>query len=112
MWFKKRKSRKQLLQEIEDLKAEVDKYREWWFVKCDAYHSINKNIKTITASCIHNSRGNDDIHSQTVIEDCLCQQLAKELLPYVSFEKYVYAPVDPTFYGEAKYTGTIKVVEK
>lgn len=112
MFFKKRKSRKQLLQEIEELKAMRTEYLDRWMDKCDSYNSVLKQIRTITASCIHNSRGYDDIQNQVAIEDCLCKQLAKELLPYISFEKYAYAPIDPYFHGETKYIATIKVVEK
>lgn len=110
MFFKKRKSRKQLLQEIEELKAEIVKLKNDKF-KLD---HIQMNIRTITASCIHNFRdfrSYDDIQNQDDIKNCLCQLLAKNLLPYVSFEQYVYAPVDPIFHGEAKYTGTIKILE-
>ena len=54
----------------------------------------------------------NEAQNKSIIEDCLCQQLAKELLPYISIEKYVYAPTDHHFRGEAKYIATVKVVEK
>ena len=111
MFFKKRKSRKQLLKEIEELQATKYKYFEWWKDKCDALNSVTKQIKTINVSCIK-SRNYDDTKNQAIIEECLCRQLAKELLPYVSIEKYVYAACDPLFNGEAKYVATIKVVER
>lgn len=108
MFFKKRKSRKQLLQEIEELKAEIIIQQSYKVETTLELDIIKKQIRTISAACIM-QRHCDDYHS---VENCLCEQLAKELLPYISIEKYAYAPTDPYFYGETKYIATIKIVEK
>jgi hypothetical protein len=36
--------------------------------------------------------------------------LAKELIPYITYESYTYAPTDEFWHGEVKYIGTIKIV--
>lgn len=112
-WFEKRKSRKQLIQEIEALEKEIEElenrkeeYRDKWLESCDAYHSISKKIKTITAVCV-------SIHDEKEwglpIKESLCVDLAKEMLPYVTFESYkmVGEPWD----GEAKHIATVHIVE-
>ncbi len=110
-FFKNRKSRKQLLQEIEELKAEVLKQQSYKVEETLKLDSIKKQIKTVSAACIYNSGEFYNANNKTDIEDCLCRQLAKELLPFISVERYAYAPINPHFYGEEKYIGTIKVVE-
>ena len=102
MFFKKRKSRKQLLQEIEELKVMRTKYLDRWMDKCDAYNSTLKQIKKIGAVCISHENQDDNI-----IKDCLCRELAKEIMPYVSYEKYVIAS---DYNKEFKNTATIKIV--
>ena len=104
-WNRKRKSKKQLLQEIEELKAEKRKYFNWWEDKSDALIRINRQIKTVNAVCISNSK---DANEEQVI-DCLCRDLAKEIIPYIAYEKYkmVGKPWD----GEVKYIATIKVID-
>ena len=111
MFFKNWKTRKQLLKEIEELKADKYKYSFWWEEKCAKYRELYYSIEEITATCISNPGLNEEELSSGV-KECLCTQLAKEIMPYVSFEKYVYAPIDPHFYGEAKYTATIKIVKR
>lgn len=94
--FKKRKSRKQLLQEIEELKQiyKVDT------LKLD---TITKQIKTVSAVCISSYEEQND----KAAKECLCNELAKEIMQYVSFEKYKIADWD----GETKHVATIKIVE-
>lgn len=110
MFFKKWKSRKQLLKEIEELKAARTVYLDRWMDKCDSYNSIIKQIQTLKAVCIDNK---SDIGEEIPlgVRDCLCKQLAKELFQYISIEKYAYAPTDPLFHGEIKYIATIKIVD-
>lgn len=108
-FFKKRKSRKQLLQEIEELKAEVIRQQSYKVETTLELDIIKKQIRTISAACIMNRYSDES--DKPIVEDCLCGQLAKELLPYISIEKYAYAPTDPCFYGETKYIATIKIVE-
>lgn len=110
MFFRKRKSRKQLLKEIEELKTDRSRYYSWWYKESNMLNSIRKQIVTISASCIFNCREYDEAKNKTIIEDCLCKQLAKELLPHISIEAYQYAPFDPYFHGETKYIATIKIV--
>lgn len=102
MFFKKRKSRKQLLQEIEELKAMRTEYLDRWMDKCDSYNSTLKQIKKIGAVCIGHEKQDDD-----VIKNCLCRELAKEIMPYVSYEKYAIAS---EWGKEFKHTATIKIV--
>ena len=111
MFFWKRKSRKQLLQEIEELKAEVIKQQNYKVEETLKLDYITKRIKTVCVSCIYSVKHSDPIENKKVIESCLCEQLAKELLPYMSYERYKYAPLDPYFYGEEKYIATIKIVD-
>lgn len=108
-FFKKRKSRKQLLQEIEELIKMRSEYLERWMDKCDSYNAVIKKIKTISATCIMNRYADES--DESIVKNCLCEQLAKELLPYISIEEYKYAPVDPHFHGEVKYIATINIVE-
>ena len=104
-WNRKRKSRKQLLQEIEELKAAKNEYLDKWMDKCDSYNYVFKQIKTIKAAClsVHEER-NDSV------ERCLCMELAKEIMPYVSYEKYEM--VGEPWIGEFKHIATIKIVDK
>ena len=106
-FFKNRKSRKQLLQEIEELQKEVTRQQSFKVETTLELDVIKKQIRTISAACIM-QRHCDDYHS---VENCLCEQLAKELLPYIYIERYAYTPTDPYFYGETKYIATIKIVE-
>ena len=104
--FKKRKSRKQLLQEIEELKEEVIKqqsYKEETTLKLDA---ITKQITTINAVCISLHEDQDDNY----VKKCLCNELAKMIMPYVSFEKYKMA--GEHWDDEIKHFATIKIVEE
>lgn len=108
MFFKKRKSRKQLFQEIEELKAEVIRQQSYKVESTLELDVIKKQIRTIGAACIINKY--TDEPDKSIVEDCLCEQLAKELLPYMSIEKYKYAPTDPYFHDEVKYIASIKVL--
>lgn len=109
-FLKNRKSRKQLLKEIEELKAMRTEYLDRWMDTCNVYSTALKKIQTVSATCITNRH--TDESNKSIVENCLCQHLAKELLPYMSIEEYKYAPTDPYFQGEVKYIATIKVVEK
>ena len=107
MFFKKRKSRKQLLQEIEELKAEVIKQQSCkveTYLKLDA---VQEQIVQINAACIGNSRGLNEEHTQDSIIECLCQELAQQIMPYVSYEKYRIVG-EP--WEETKHIATIKIV--
>ena len=106
MFFKKRKSRKQLLQEIEELEARKNRYVEYWREAYKEFNSINRSIKLISATCITHNCESD----QEMIKDCLCSQLAKEIMPYVSFETYKMAEAPWT--GEYKHFATVHIVEK
>ena len=108
-WNRKRKSRKQLLQEIEELKAEKQKYFNWWEDKSDALIRINRQIKTVNAVCISNSRDVNEEQIQSSVIDCLCRDLAKEIIPYVTFE--TYRMVGEPWNGEAKHIATVHIVD-
>lgn len=102
-FYEKRKSRKQLLKEIEELKALRNEYLDRWMDKCDSYNSVLKQIQTIDAVCLSSNEAQDED-----IKRCLCNELAKEIMQYVSFEKYkmVGEPWD----GEAKYIATVHII--
>lgn len=103
--FKKRKSRKQLLQEIEELKAMRTEYLDRWMNKCDSYNFVLKQIKTVNAVCISSNKEQDDY-----VKKCLCNELAKEIMQYVSFEKYKMTK--ECWDDEIKHVATIKIVEE
>lgn len=105
MFFKKRKSRRQLLKEIEELKAARSMYLDRWMDKCDSYNSVLKQIKTVNAVCISLHEDQDD----EAVKKCLCRELVKEIMPYVSFEKYKMA--GEHWDGEIKHVATIKIVD-
>lgn len=105
MLFKKRKSRKELLKEIEQLEFEKRKYFDYWVKETERLYSINKTIKAINAVCINNS----DEPNQEMIKECLCNQLAKEIIPYVTFE--TYKMVGEPWDGDAKHIATVHIVE-
>ena len=107
MFLKNRKSRKQLLKEIEELKAEKIKYFDWWEEKSNAYISISRKIKTISATCI--SRYDDEGEWRIPIQESLCKELAKQMIPYITFEKYKM--VGKHWDGEVKYIATINIIE-
>lgn len=106
MFFWKRKSRKQLLQEIEDLKAEVIKQQSYKVEETLKLDALTKQIRTITAVCV--SR-HDEEEWRKPIQETLCVDLAKEMIPYVTFE--TYRMVGEPWCGEAKHIATIKIVE-
>lgn len=106
MLFKKRKSRKELLKEIEQLKKEASLQKNYKIDLGFQLDAIQQNIKTIGTVCISlKHRECDD-----VIKEEICYLLAKELKPYVTYESYAYAPTDEFMCGEVKHIGTIKVV--
>lgn len=100
MCFKKRKSRKQLLQEIEELKAMRTEYLDRWMDKCDSYNTVTKQIKTINATCIGHEEQDE------IITNCLCSELAKEIMPYVSYKKYARA----NGWNDFEHNATIKIM--
>lgn len=102
--FKKRKSRKQLLQEIEDLKEEVIKQQSYKVETTLKLDAITKQIKTINAACISNYKDQYDDN----VKECLCNELAKEIMQYVSFERYIM--VGNHWDGETKHVATIKII--
>ena len=106
MFFKKRKSRKQLLQEIEELKAENRRDNDWLRDSERELNSIKCSIKRINAVCITHS----DNPNQEMVKECLCNQLAKEIMPYVSVETYKMAEAPWT--GEQKHFATVNIVER
>lgn len=113
MFFKKRKSRRQLLNEVECLKEEVERltglkecfklrFREYE----DLYDSLESRIETISAKCISES---DDEKSHENAKKCLCDLLAEEIYPYVSFDKYM--TVDNNWHHWL-HTATIKILSQ
>ena len=108
-FFKNRKSRKQLLKEITNLKEDLEKCSIDYFAVKDLYQSHCKLIKTIKTTCITQDKGGGDRF--LIAKECLCSELAKQLLPYVYFEDYVIA--DEYHHNDIKHVGTIKIlVEK
>lgn len=106
MWFfKKRKSRKQLLQEkIDKLYEELDAWKNMYYAKDLAFDSISRNIQTINASCI--SRSDDP----EIAKESLCNLLAKAMSPYITIESYQM--VGEPWYGEWRHCGTIQILTK
>lgn len=105
MWFKKRKSKKQLLQEkIDKLYEELDAWKNMYYAKDLAFEHISKNIQTINASCITSS---DD---PEIAKESLCNILAKAMSPYITIESYQM--VGEPWYGEWKHCGTIQILTK
>lgn len=105
-WNKKRKSRKQLLQEIEELKTEVIKQQSYKVEENLKLDVLTKKIRTITATCI--SRHNEE-EWRIPIQETLCVDLAKEMIPYITFE--TYRMVGEPWDGEAKHIATIHIVD-
>ena len=105
-WNRKRKSRKQLLQEIEELKEEVIKQQSYKVEETLKLDTITKKIRTITATCI--SKHNEEEWHKP-IQETLCVDLAKEMIPYVTFE--TYRMVGDTWDGEDKHVATVKIIE-
>lgn len=103
-FFKNRKSRKQLLQEIEDLKQEYsEKYT-------DLYINFQRQmnvIETVSATCITNGRCDENANINEVAKECLSRELMKQLLPYMKYESY---PIAGELY-ERKHYGSIQVVK-
>ena len=83
-----------------DLKTEKEKYQNMWLEKSDMFRSINKQIKTINAVCIGREEQDESI------TNCLCNELGKEIMPYVSYKKYARA--NP--WNEFEHTATIKII--
>ena len=116
----KRKSRKQLLQEIEELKQENEELKlrnknnlntlERWSKENLEYHYITKNIRTLNATCVSRARGVSEEELTYNSQEYLCGELAKEMLKYVKFEKYIM--IDEPWAGEVKYIATIKIIEE
>lgn len=104
MFFKKRKSRKQLLAEIEELQGMLERYVARYHEKDIALDYVTKNIQTINASCITSSE--DPI----VAKDSLCDLLAKAMSPYIKIESYQM--VGEPWYGEWKHCATIQILEQ
>lgn len=105
-WNRKRKSRKQLLQEIEELKEEVIKQQSYKVEETLKLDTITKKIRTITATCI-SQNNEEEWHKQ--IQEILCVDLAKEMMPYVTFE--TYRMVGEPWDGESKHIATIHIVD-
>ena len=74
------------------------------------HRQVENKIKTISATCISNPRGNAEEEIEPHIKECLCQQLVKEMFQYITLEKYVMA--DEPWLGENKYIATIKIIEE
>lgn len=106
MFFKERKTKKQLLQEIEQLKAENRRYNDWLRNSERDLNSIRCKIKKINAVCI----SHDYELNQETVKECLCNRLAKEIAPYVSIE--TYKMVGEPWNGEYKHFATVYIVEK
>ena len=69
-----------------------------------------RNIKTINAACLSQPRGIDEEESETNAKEFLCVDLAKEMFPYVTFEKYKM--VGKHWEKAIKYIATIKIIEE
>lgn len=91
---------KELNDRIESIQAQKHKYYSWWDEKNDAFHSISKKIETINAVCVGYEEKDE------MITKCLCNELVKEIMPYVSFGKIARA--NP--WNEFEHTATIKVI--
>ena len=104
-FYEKRKSRKQLLKEIKELKSLRNEYLDRWMDKCDSYNSVLKQIQTINAVCLSSNEEQDED-----IKRCLCNELAKEIMQYVSFEKYKM--VGELWDGETKHIATVHIIEQ
>lgn len=104
--FKNWKSKKSLRKEIDQLRTELEKYSAEYDGLKDLYKSHCKSIETITATCITQDKGGGDRF--LMAKECLCSELAKQLIPYVRFEDYVIA--DEYYMNDIKHVGTIKVV--
>ena len=102
IFFKNRKSRKQLLQEIEELKNENEKLKEQTKII-----EIRKNIITLTASCITYNDGDDYIN---VAKEYLCQELGQQIMQYFSYEKHIILNNSPQY--EYQHIGKINIVNE
>lgn len=105
MWFfKKRKSRKQLIAEIEELQGMLERYVARYHEKDTALDCVTKNIQTINVSCISRS---DDLE---IAKESLCNLLAKAMSPYITIESYQM--VGEPWYGEWKHCALIQILEQ
>ena len=97
-----RKSRKELLKEIEKLNEKIT-YERY----CDSLLRANtRKLDTLHASCITSGHSKQDFERA---EEFICNEIAKELLPYIKFENYLM--LSDTML-ETKHIGTIEVVRK
>lgn len=104
MFFTNFKTRKQLYKEIEELKASKNKYFDKYTDLYLEYNQYKASIKKISASCI----SWEDKGDYSVSKECICYELAKQLMPYIKFEHYKIA--DGSQPDEMKHFGTIQVI--
>lgn len=122
LFFKNRKTRKQLLKEIDELKNEIQYLEDANSNKRETIRSMRNDfdnlndefilfknqVKTITANCITTNRNYSREDSIRVGEECICNEIGKQLLPYIHFENYVIADsID-----EIKHIGTIRIIDE
>ena len=116
MFFKNIRSRKKMIKEIEELKKEIERlnelkqfYKSNYYKFENLYESVEKRIKTIGAYCISESDDFDNEKVKTSVTNYLCKELAKEMLPYISYEKHTM--MGEFWNGEEKHIATIKIIE-
>ena len=122
LFFKNRKTRKQLLKEIDELKNEIQYLEDANSRKREIIRSMKNDfddisdeftyfknqVKTITANCITTNRNDSREDSIRVGKECICNEIGKQLLQYIHFENYVIADsID-----EMKHMGTIRIVNE
>lgn len=101
-----RKSRKELLKEIEKLNEKITYERHCNSLLRAEIEFNTRKLDTLHASCMTSGHSKQDFERA---EEFICNEIAKELLPYIKFENYLM-PSDTML--ETKHIGTIEVVRK
>ena len=107
LFFKNWKSKKQLRKEIKELNEKLEECNKNYDITKELYTTHCKLVKTLKANCITQNKGVSENDGDLIARECLCNELAKELLPYVYFEKYLIAD---KYNHEIKHVGSIKIV--
>lgn len=100
---------KQLNSEINEANEKLRKHSSDYTTVKELYQSHCKMVKTLSANCISRNRGCSESDSEIMAKDCLCNELAKQLLPYINYEKYV---IVDEYNDEIKHVATIKIVDE
>ena len=104
--FKNRKSKKELLEEIDELNGFISKQRNEYEELRREYREYCGQIKVLEAKCI-TEKNNDEASNLILAKKCLCDLLAEQLLPYMYHEQFLCAGSN-----EIKHFGSLKVVKK